>query len=317
MIGYNIGLYGSEVVNAVMVVVAVSLVVTTIATNRFARQIPPPVEERRRTGETILVPVLDELDGLAEVLRLGQQLAEPAGGLIQPLVPVTSVQTADIAASRTKRSEVDRVLRELGGDAETLLRVNRSVSAGLNQAAIEIDASLLLLGWPGPDDLRTRMIGGTYDEIIAATSVPVAIAALHPDTDQGRIVLYSTDRDLAPGNLPTMTLALEIATTLSRHRDQPLIIGPITPPELNAAGLRTPPTTEHHHGTTDLDRWASDATRPGDLLVIPIHDPTIGQSAIRIHHTHRSVLAINHNPETSSTATASPMNLPIGRTLST
>ncbi len=53
VIGYNIGLYGSDVVNAVMVVVAVSLIVTSIGTNRFARQIPPPVDERRRAGETI------------------------------------------------------------------------------------------------------------------------------------------------------------------------------------------------------------------------------------------------------------------------
>jgi hypothetical protein len=53
-------------------------------------------------------------------------------------------------AGRAKRAEVDRVLRELGGDAETVLRVDRSVSTGLHQAAIEIDASLLLLGWPGP-----------------------------------------------------------------------------------------------------------------------------------------------------------------------
>jgi hypothetical protein len=92
VIGYNIGLYGSDVVNAVMVVVAVSLIVTSIGTNRFARQIPPPVDERRRAGETILVPVLDELDGLKDVLRLGQDLADPAGGLVQPLVPVTSVR---------------------------------------------------------------------------------------------------------------------------------------------------------------------------------------------------------------------------------
>lgn len=78
------------------------------------------------------------------------------------------------------------MLRELGGDAETMLRLNRSVSTGLNQAAIEIDASLLLLGWPGPDDLRARMMGATYSEIIAATPVPVAIAALHPRELRGR-----------------------------------------------------------------------------------------------------------------------------------
>ncbi|HSL60076.1 MAG TPA: cation:proton antiporter, partial [Acidimicrobiales bacterium] len=130
VIGFEIGLYGSDVVNAVMVVVAVSLVVTSIGTNRFAPEIPPPVDERRRAGETILVPVLGDLDGLEDVLRLGRDLADSAGGLVQPLVPITSSGGAEIREGRAKQTEVSRVLSELGGDAETLLRIDRSVSTG-------------------------------------------------------------------------------------------------------------------------------------------------------------------------------------------
>jgi Kef-type K+ transport system membrane component KefB len=314
VIGYNVGLYGSEVVNAVMVVVAASLIITSIGTNRFALRIPPPVGERRRAGETILVPVLGELEGLADLLRLGH-LPDPAGGLVQPLVPVTSPQAADMLDSRTKRSEVDRVLRELGGDAETMLRLNRSVSAGLQEAAIEIEASLLLLGWPGPDDLRARMVGATYTEIIAATSVPVAIAALHPDAGQGRVVLYAGARELVPGTLPTMALALELASTLCRQRDETLLVGPVAPETLKAAGLTIPSTAEHREGVEDLDQWAATATRPGDVLVVPIRDASIGPAANRLYSSGRSVLAVSQNPETSAASAVSPMNLPLGGTL--
>jgi len=59
VIGFDIGLYGSDVVNAVMVVVAVSLV---------------------------------------DVLQLGHDLADPAGGFVQPLVPVTTA--TDIEKNR-------------------------------------------------------------------------------------------------------------------------------------------------------------------------------------------------------------------------
>ncbi len=315
VIGYNIDLYGSDVVNAVMVVVAASLIVTSVGTNRFAPKIPPPVGERRRAGETILVPVLGELDGLVDVLRLGRTLADPAGGFVQPLVPVTSSGGVDVDDGRAKRSEVDRVLGELGGDAETLLRVNRSVSAGLNQAAIEIDASLLLLGWPGPDDLRSWMVGATYTEIVAATSVPVAIAALQPTASQGRVLLYSSVAELAPGNLPTMALALELAATLSRHRDQPLIVGPVAPPALEAAGLTISSTAEHREGAMDLEEWAATVTQPGDLVIVPIHGTSIGPPAIQVYRSGRSVLAVSQNPETSAASTVSPMNLPLGGTI--
>lgn len=317
VVGYNVGLYGSDVVNAVMVVVAVSLIVTSVGTNRFAPRIPPPIEERRRAGETILVPVLGELDGLRDVLRLGRDLADPVGGFVQPLVPVTSTQGVDIDGSRAKRSEVDRVLRELGGDAETMLRLNRSVSTGLHEAALEIDASLLLLGWPGPSDLRARMVGATYSEIVAATSVPVAIAALHPRAGSGRVVLHVGAGQLAPGDLPTMALALELAAAVSRRQDQPLIIGPLSPLALEAAGLRPPPIAEHREGPADLEEWAGGATRPGDLLVVPLRGTTIGSPVSRIHGSGRSVLAVSQNPEVSAASAVSPMNLPLGGTLGT
>jgi Kef-type K+ transport system membrane component KefB len=315
VIGYDIGLYGSDVVNAVMVVVAVSLIVTSIGTNRFALEIPPPVEERRRAGESILVPVLGALDGLADVLRLGGDLAAPAGGIVQPLVPVTSAIGDDIVHGRAKRAEVDRMLRELGGDAETQLRLDRSVSTGLHQAAIEMDASLLLLGWPGASDLRSRLMGATYGEIIAATSVPVAIAALHPGDDLGRVVLYSAARELAPGYLPTMALALELASTVCRERELELSIGPITPSELEANGLLVPQTATHVEGEDDLEAFVAAATNPGDLLVLPIHDTSLGPAAVRVHLSGRSVLAVSQNPETSSASMVSPMNLPVGGNL--
>lgn len=317
VIGYDIGLYGSDVVNAVMVVVAVSLVLTSIGTNRFAPRIPPPVDERRRAGELILVPVVGELDGLADVLRLGRYLADPAGGIVQPLVPVTSADVDELRAGRVKRAEVDRLLRELGGDAETLLRVDRSVATGLHQAAIETETSLLLLGWPGPGDLRARMVGANYGEIIATTSVPVAIAALHPGTDQGRVVLYSVTRELVPGNVPTMALALELASTLCRRRDLALVIGPTAPAALAANGLEVPPTTEHRGGDGDFEAWAAAVTQPGDLLVVPIHDTSIGPAATRVHRSGRSVLAVSQNPQTASGSAVSPMNLPVGRSLGT
>ncbi len=315
VIGFDIGLYGSDVVNAVMVVVGVSLILTSIGTNRFAPEIPSPIGERRRPGETILVPVLGELDGLTDLFELGRDLADPAGGLVQPLVQITSPNSADILAGRAKQADVDRVLRKLGGDAETLLRVDRSVSTGLHQATIETDASLLLLGWPGPDDLRARMVGATYGEIVAATSVPVAIAALHPGVGAARVILYCGARELVPGYLPTMALALEVALTLSSTRSGPLVIGPIALSELTAAGLAVPSTAEHCDGDKDLETWAAAATRPGDLVVVPMHDTSLGTTANRVFRSQRSVLAVTHNPEIASASAVSPMTLPMGKSL--
>lgn len=114
-----------------------------------------------------------------------------------------------------------------------------------------------------------------------------------------------------------MALALELATTLSRGRDEALIIGPVAPSELEAAGLTTPPTAEHTVGPGDLEDWVAEATRPGDLIVVPIHETSVGPPAIRVHRSGRSVLAVSQNPEISAASVVSPMNLPVGRSLAT
>jgi Kef-type K+ transport system membrane component KefB len=319
VIGFEIGLYGNDIVNAVMVVVAVSLIITTLGTNRFAPHVPPPTEERRRPGEVILVPVLGphddhQLATLPAVLAVGGEIAEPAGGLVQPVVPVTLTDGVGLEDARAARDEVDHLLRELGGDAETLLRVDRSVSTGLAQMATELDASLLLLGWPGPGDFRSRMVGATYSEIIGATSVPIAVAALQ-DGRRGRVVVYATLFDLVPARLPTVALAVELGRCLCHSKDQPLGIGPADPSVLRDRGLTLPSAVEDRPGPTGLEAWVEEVTEPGDVVVVPMHDLSLGPAAVRVYESGRSVLAVSQNPEASITGVVNPMNLPTGQTL--
>lgn len=129
-------------------------------------------------------------------------------------------------------------------------------------------------------------------------------------------MLFSPAGELLPGNRATMALALEVASTLSREREQALVIGPTAPSDLEHAGLGVPVTAEHCDGARDLETWAAAATVPGDLLVVPIHDTSIGPAAIRVHRAGRSVLAVSQNPETSAASSAlSPMTLPVGQSL--
>lgn len=312
VIGFEIGLYGNDIVNAVMVVVAVSLIITTLGTNRFAPHVPPPTEERRRPGEMILVPVLDGVEDLTGVLGLAGEMAEPAGGLVQPVIPVTTSEGAGVEQARARRTEVDRVLRELGGDAETLLRVDRSVSTGLAQLATELDASLLLLGWPGPQDLRSRLVGATYTEIIGATAVPIAVAALHPGR-RGRVIMYTAPSQLVPAKMPTVALAVDLAQSLCHSKEQPPLVGPVNPSALGE--LLGGRDLEHRPGPADLEAWAQESTEPGDVIVVPLHDLALGPAAVRVFESGRSVLAVSQNPEASTSGVVSPMNLPTGQSL--
>ena len=66
----------------------------------------------------------------------------------------------------------------MGQDVDTQLRVDCPVASGIDRTAIEDDSSLVLLAWPGPTNFRSQVLGASYSEIIASTSVTVLIAAL-------------------------------------------------------------------------------------------------------------------------------------------
>ncbi|HEY5650385.1 MAG TPA: hypothetical protein VIW46_02975 [Acidimicrobiia bacterium] len=64
----------------------------------------------------------------------------------------------------------------------------------------------------------------------------------------------------------------------------------------------------------DVATWLTSATRPGDLVVVPIDD-RITSELISLHEAGRSVLAITHNPVSDSSLTGSPLTFPIGGSL--
>lgn len=317
IVGLEAGLYGDEVVNAVMVVVAISLVLTSIGTNRFAPEVHPPSADRRRAGEAILLATDADEDVMRRVVELSGRLTESAGGVVQPIVVASSTDRDAIADARQRQAAADQILRRAGRDVETELRIDRSKASALNRAAIEFDASLLLLAWPGREGVLGYLAGASYSEIIAATAVPVAIAALHETDKAGprRSILLVREADLIPGEEPALRLAAELATNVV-GRDRTLIVGPLSPDVVAEAGISLPEHLEHWSGDVggpeEAERWVAVCTAPGDLIILPFHELAIRASAIRIFDSGRSVLAVTHNPESQSGLGSSTLTLPIG-----
>lgn len=313
VIGLEAGLYGDDVVNAVMVVVAISLVITSIGTSRYAPRVTVPTDEQRRPGEAILVPAADVADDiLARVIGLAGRLADPVGGILQPIVVVASTAPDRIESARAEQARADQVLRRMGQDVETQLRVDRSVASGINRTAIEDDSSLLLLAWPGPTNLRSHVLGASYSELIASTSVPVLIAALHDDLQPHQRVALVI-HDLRPGSVPSISQGAQIARALT-GKDHPLVVGPATPEQISSLDIELPEHSEYRDGT-DIIGWVDTNTDPGDVVILPFVGVALRPVAERIYDSGRSLLAIAQNPGTRSVLGGSTMSLPVGGTV--
>jgi nucleotide-binding universal stress UspA family protein len=288
-------------------------VITSIGTIRYAPRITMPVDEQRRPGEAILVPAADIPDDvLAQIIGLAGRLADPVGGILQPIVVVPSTATARIESGRAEQRRADQVLRRMGQDVETQLRVDRSVASGINRTAIEDDSSLLLLAWPGPTNLRSQVLGASYSEIVASTSVPVLIAALHDDLQpHQRIALIA--HNLIPGRVPSISLGAQVARTLV-GKDHPLVVGPAAPEEISALDVQLPEHSKYSDGT-DIISWVNTNTDPGDLVILPFVGDALRPVAEQIYDSGRSLLAVAQNPGSQSALGGSTMSLPIGGTV--
>ncbi|HEY5650384.1 MAG TPA: hypothetical protein VIW46_02970 [Acidimicrobiia bacterium] len=67
--------------------------------------IEPPAADVRPLGEAILIPIEHEAAAIASNLRFVEHLAAVSGGVLQPLVIVTSTSQRDVDAGRDR---VDR-----------------------------------------------------------------------------------------------------------------------------------------------------------------------------------------------------------------
>jgi hypothetical protein len=246
IVGLEAGLYGEDVVNAVMVVVAVSLILTSIGTTPFAPRIRPPREEHRRVAEAVLLSAY--------------------------------------------------------GDEDAFVR-------GVSRAAIQSKSSMLLLQWSRSENPRSRLL-------VAATAVPIAIAALHglPRVTQSRVLHFARDVDFVPGNLPSLHLGADIASMLVRRHDW-LIVGPLAPEAITGAGIPLPEQTVHRGEPDDIRTFATEHSEPGDIVILPTRDAEMSSLAIELYDSGRSVLAVTRNPVSQPSLSSSTIALPVGGTM--
>ncbi|MFW2383560.1 MAG: cation:proton antiporter [Acidimicrobiales bacterium] len=268
IIGYEIGLYAEDVVNAVMVVIVISLFVSALGSEYFAPRVKPTQTGELRLGEAVVVPIDDGADP-TDAIWLAGQIAESDGGLVVPLAVAVTDQPDALTRTRARLDQFKASLRGLGLTGQPELRVAQSIAGGVDRFVLENDGSLVLLPWPGPRDLRTTLLGGGNDEIAAATDRPVAMAAMKGRSFE-RVLVVVTPDDLKPGSSGDARMALALGERVAQAGSIELVIGPASaesltelgfPPNARSAGTDTGIKTQGAF----LDQYGS----VGDLVVLP------------------------------------------------
>ncbi|MEM9513749.1 MAG: cation:proton antiporter [Actinomycetota bacterium] len=345
VVGLNAGFFDEAVLNAVMVVVFISLIISTAGANFTGARMEPTIETGLRLGETIVVPVSASSSDPG-TLDLASRIANSDGGVLIPLIVAVTSEPQRIADRRADLDSIKHTLGRLGLTSDPELRVDRSVAGGVDRLASERNASLVLLTRPGRRNLRELMFGGTNDEIAAAIDRPVAVVSLtesrarakeipapsdtteehheHHETHDGvhhdgehqrledhsewyeRVLFAATPADLSPGLSADTRLALELACDLDESTHHHLTVGPLGADHLSGLDVELPERVDYVDGPDDRNEWIDQHATPRDLVVVPARGNPFATLDV-LYRDDRSIVAVafRHDARWYSTTEAS------------
>lgn len=198
LVGFRAGILSEAVLNSVLVLMLVTATLGPLITSKVApglrvkeAQIAPlapkvesEIEERINSRFTVIVPVRNPQTE-RYLIEIAAILAKHEGGRILPLaIPQAHAQMdASELDSALKRNQtlLKRAIemsREFGVEAESILRIDDSVSQGISRASRENNANLIVMGWGNRTSFRARLFGNVIDEVLWASHCPVAITRL-------------------------------------------------------------------------------------------------------------------------------------------
>lgn len=140
-VGLQLGLFDTATVNAIMLVIVLSLVASSTTATFFGPRIPRPPVETERIGRSVLVQIDLDADN-AVLTSLAARLARVDGGVVRP---VYIVAPGEAQPSTAQIRTIDHDIAGLGVDASLDVRHDRSVDLGLANAAASYASSLIVM----------------------------------------------------------------------------------------------------------------------------------------------------------------------------
>ena len=186
LVGYKIGIVDINVLNATIVVIFASCVVSAMVTERAARSYAvafPAVKFKPSDTEKVLIPVANP-SNIEHLIEFAGYVSERTKKNPITLLRVVKDET-EISKVNDLAAKAEEISHSFGVDTEWAVRVDVNISSGIVRAAKEMLASKIIMGWSGKYISSRRWIFGTILEgVLAEVKQPVYICSLKQPIDQ-------------------------------------------------------------------------------------------------------------------------------------
>ncbi|PSN16024.1 cation:proton antiporter [filamentous cyanobacterium CCT1] len=296
-IAFDIGLVDEVVVNAIIVMILVSCVLSPWVVARWGAQLQTQPAEAETVlesdqnaspapalGQRVLIPVANPSTE-DNLLQLAIILTKRVEGTLLPLHVLPDRNQPIAEADKTRQNRLLDTAETIAHAAtipvETIGRIDDSIAWGILRTIQERNADLLICGWKGFSTYRENFFGSVIDTIVRSATIPVLISRFpQPIENTEKVVLAITGRQ---ANLGQIKQTLTITQCLAEELKAPLQVVQMT---LGSARDRKLTTLLQEKDIAvqpvqgNAVKRVSEAVQPNTLLILIASTHIVGQSAL-------------------------------------
>ncbi len=278
-VGLSLGMFGQTVVNASVIAIVVTALITSYGTRFFADRVPRPNDADDAIGSTVMLDIREHGSDPALLASVAGAIAERDAGVVVPYL------VSDPGGSRSGMSSIDAATATLsnrGLDAEGVVRVDESFESGTVHLIEERAASLVVLSWAGPKFASDYLLGNDVDGIGERCTVPaMAVRVVRP---WDRVVVFLGKTDTA-WRVDDARLAVDAARCL-RADDQRLVV--VVPSDAEAPELVAELARADNVEVVAQRAFDPERLLARDLVVAPAARHPRHRAADRLAHESRA-----------------------------
>lgn len=198
LVANEAGLFGESLFNAAIMTVLFTTITSPLIVQRFGSRLIAEVEpsEEAPAFERILIPVANPATQ-EHLINLASLLVRAGEGTLLPLNVALEVDGTIRGLQNQEELLSADVLTDPDTNVVPIRRVDTSVSGGILRAAVEHDASLIVLGWQGEGDFTQTIFGSIVDRVVWRANIPVLVAKIDAPIDATRRIVMVVPENAA------------------------------------------------------------------------------------------------------------------------
>jgi Kef-type K+ transport system membrane component KefB/nucleotide-binding universal stress UspA family protein len=176
LIGIEVGLFPQNIFNATMLMILFTSITSPLIVQRYGTKLRA-VEgkpEKRTHFDRILIPVANP-DTQEHLITLASILAKSHQGTLYPLQIMREVNGFVENLALQRKLLDHEVLQDPEVPCQLVRRIDNSISQGILRAAVENEATMIVMGWRGRPNFQQSVLGTVLDEVVWKSHIPVLI----------------------------------------------------------------------------------------------------------------------------------------------